>query len=74
MNRQRALQTFGKVLKTERLRLGLSQEALAELADVHATYVGKVERAEKNISFDNILRLSAALRLRPSHLFAMASL
>lgn len=70
MNSQRALREFGLAVRAERIRLDLTQEELAELADVHFTYVGRVERAEKNISFENILHVAAALRLKPSQLFA----
>jgi transcriptional regulator with XRE-family HTH domain len=45
------------------LELGLSQEGLAEVAHLHRTYVGSVERGERNISVDSMERLAAALRV-----------
>ncbi|MGD0540284.1 MAG: helix-turn-helix transcriptional regulator [Tepidisphaeraceae bacterium] len=47
---------------------GLSQEALADLASLHRTYVGSVERAERNISIDNIEKLAYALGVAPAEL------
>jgi transcriptional regulator with XRE-family HTH domain len=55
-------------LRAERAVRGLSQEQLADLAGVHRTYVGSVERAERNISIDNIEQLAAALGLDISKL------
>jgi transcriptional regulator with XRE-family HTH domain len=49
-----------------RLELGLSQEGLAAEAGLHRTYVGAIERAERNLSLDNIERLSKALRVAPA--------
>lgn len=61
-NRKTPLQEqFGQLVKTRRLVLGLSQEALAELADVHFTYVSSTERGERNISLANIEKLANAL-------------
>jgi transcriptional regulator with XRE-family HTH domain len=48
--------------------LGLSQEELADRAQVHRTFIGHVERAETNISIDNIERISAALEITASEM------
>lgn len=58
-------------LRRERERRGFSQEHLADLAGLHRTYVGSVERGERNVSVDNIERLAAALGLEPSDLLAV---
>lgn len=55
--------TLARNLRTIRSRSGLSQEALADLAGLHRTYVSSVERGERNISIDNIGRLAAALKV-----------
>lgn len=52
---------FASRVRAQRKVLGLSQEALADEAQVHRTFIGAVERAETNISIDNIARISAAL-------------
>jgi transcriptional regulator with XRE-family HTH domain len=59
---------FGKNLRERRLALGLSQEELAEHADLHRTYVGSAERGERNVSLENIVRLADALKVKPSDL------
>jgi putative transcriptional regulator len=52
---------FGCVVRERRIAMGLSQEALAEQADLHRTYIGQVERGERNISIDNMERLAGAV-------------
>ena len=61
---------LGKALRKERLRLGLSQERLAEKADLHWTYIGGIERGERNVSLLNIVKLARALGIAPSSLLA----
>lgn len=56
-----ARQILAKNLRSIRQGKGLSQEALADLAGLHRTYIGSVERGERNISIDNIERLAKAL-------------
>ena len=46
----------------------LSQEKLAELCGLHRTYIGSVERSERNISIDNIEKIAKALRISPPDL------
>ena len=61
--RKSALQeAFGKVVREKRLALQLSQEQLAELCDLHFTYISSVERGERNISLANIEKLASALQ------------
>lgn len=59
-------------LKRLRLASGLSQENLAGEAGLHRTYIGSVERGERNLSVDNIERLATALRVPPTELLAPA--
>jgi len=59
---------FGKNLRKLRLDHGLSQEKLAELADLHRNYVGGVERGERNIGLLNIVALARALKVKPGKL------
>lgn len=62
------LVSFGKKVRTLRLEKGLSQEQLAELAGVHRTYIGMIERAEKNITLENIEKIAKALGCKVAEL------
>ena len=56
---------FGQKVRAELVKLGLSQEGLASRAGVHRTYIGMIERAEKNITLENIEKIAKALSLTP---------
>jgi transcriptional regulator with XRE-family HTH domain len=59
---------FAANVRRRRLELNLSQEELGERAGVHRTYIGMLERSEKNVTIYNIERIASALRTEPSAL------
>mgnify|MGYP001611726056 CR=1 FL=1 len=67
--RREILIKFGKNVREERTKLDLSQEELASRAGVHRTYIGMIERAEKNITLENIQKVCRALNLRVGNFF-----
>ena len=67
--KKQILLNFGKRVREERLKQNLSQEELAEKAGVHRTYIGMIERAEKNITLTNIEKIALALGIEIPKLF-----
>lgn len=63
---QTDLQRFGSRVRAERERLGVSQEELADRAGMHRTYLGGVERGERNVGLLNVIRIARALRVSPA--------
>lgn len=70
------LARFGQEIKKARKGFApkMSQEDFAELCGFHRTYIGQIERGEKNISFENIVRVASALKKLPSEIFRDAGL
>ena len=60
---------FGSRLRQFREERGYSQEELAERAGLHRNYVGGVERGERNVALENIVKLTKALSVKPGDLF-----
>jgi transcriptional regulator with XRE-family HTH domain len=63
-------QRFGKAIRRRRREMDLSQEELAERAQLHRTYISSIERGQRNPSLENIEKLAKALDISISALFA----
>lgn len=59
---------FGHNVRTIRQQAGLSQEELAHRAELHRTYISSIERAERNVSLENIFAIANALGVTPAEL------
>ncbi len=59
---------FSALLRQTRERAGLTQEELAERADLHRTYIGGIERGERNVALINLVKLARAFRVKPAEL------
>lgn len=63
MKKSKILIKFGENVREKRKEKGLSQEQLSFKADLHRTYIGMIERAEKNITLSNIEKIAKALEV-----------
>jgi len=63
------LKSFGTRVRDLRTSKRISQERLAELADLHRTYIGSIERGERNLSLCNIVKIARALDISVKELF-----
>ncbi|MDR1632221.1 MAG: helix-turn-helix transcriptional regulator [Dysgonamonadaceae bacterium] len=68
MNSENILKIFGENVRKYRTEQHISQEKLAEAAGVHRTYIGMIERAEKNITLRNIEKIAKALDIHITEL------
>lgn len=60
---------FGKTVRQVRHELGVSQEAFADLCELDRTYIGGIERGERNVALVNIEKIARALKVSLSQLF-----
>lgn len=63
------LQELGRRLRDRRTELGLTQQELGERCDLHRTFIGSVERGERNVSILNVRTIAKALKLPIAELF-----
>jgi len=68
-SKEKILIKFGERVRFYRKERGLSQEQLAFKASLHRTYIGMIERAEKNITLINIEKIAIALNVSITELF-----
>ncbi len=66
--RSNVSKTLGETIRAERIKAGLSQEQLAEKADLARNYIGNIERAEYKVTVEVLARIAEALNLRVSDL------
>lgn len=74
LDRDQDLVRLGAAIRTRRTALALSQEALADFAEIDRSHMGKIERGERNVSFLNIVRIARAINCKPSQLLIDADL
>lgn len=63
---------LGIAIRQLRVQHGLSQEELADKSGLHRTYIGSVERGERNIALDNMIKVSEALNCKVSEIIVLA--
>ncbi|HFQ8053316.1 TPA: helix-turn-helix transcriptional regulator [Pseudomonas putida] len=65
---------LGASVRTRRKGLGLSQETLADAAEIDRSHMGKIERGERNVTILNVIKIAEALDIKPSALLELAGL
>ncbi len=73
-DKDRHLVRLGEAVRARRKALELSQEALADYAEIDRSHMGKIERGERNVTFLNIVRIASAVECKPSDLLIDAGL
>ena len=73
MSKKKILVEFGEKIRELRKEKGISQEELSYKADLHRTYIGMIERAEKNITLVNIEKIANALEVKIEDLLKISN-
>jgi DNA-binding XRE family transcriptional regulator len=73
-DKDQQLKLLGGAIRARREVLEISQEALADAAEMDRAHMGKIERGERNVTLLNLLKIAAALRCRASEIMAAAGL
>ncbi|AOI46824.1 helix-turn-helix domain-containing protein [Burkholderia oklahomensis] len=74
LDKDRNLVSLGAAIRARRKELAISQEALADFAEIDRSHMGKIERGERNVTVMNIVRIARAMQLLPSELLRNAGL
>lgn len=74
LDKDHDLVRLGEAIRTRRKTLALSQEALADYAEIDRSHMGKIERGERNVTFLNIIRIAKAIHCKPSDLLIDAGI
>jgi transcriptional regulator with XRE-family HTH domain len=69
VNPDQYIKALGEVIRNKRTKLGYSQESFAAEVGLHRTYIGQVERGEKNLTIRNLVKIANTLEIKPSNLF-----
>lgn len=70
LNESAIKRTLGQTVRKYRMAAGITQEELAELTDLHRTYISDIERGSRNVAVINIVKLAKALKVKPGQLVA----
>lgn len=74
LDAKKARKALGDTIRSYRVSMGVSQEQLAELADVHRNYIGKIERGEQNITINSLCQLAMVFKKPLSEIMGDAGL
>lgn len=74
LDKDQFLVQLGAAVRARRMAMNLSQEALADFAEIDRSHMGKIERGERNVTFLNIVRIAKAIQCKPSDLLVDAGL